>query len=305
MQMLATIRKSLSLKVSITLAIVAIPLMALAAWLITAREARSLEELTVAQGKLAATMGAKMYGTILEDAIDNGYLVVGEVFDQNYQEIKGYDFGAKHKFHTKYDSYTDRAVLAYQDRILDNSIFVYAVGADINGYVPTHNGKNMKPFTGDVAVDQVANRTKRIFNNPVELAGASNKEPILVQFYLRDTGVGMWDVASPIFVKGKQWGGFRVGVSIVEIEKRTGALVTQLAVIFTILSAAMVGLIFVLIKRSMRPLESLSATALDMSTGEGLDTPIKPSTTDEVGRMAKSIDRLRVSLAAAMARLGE
>jgi hypothetical protein len=42
-----------------------------------------------------------------------------------------------------------------------------------------------------------------------------------------------------------------------------------------------------------------------MSTGEQLDSPIAVKSIDEVGRMAKSLDRLRVSLKAAMERLGE
>ncbi len=50
---------------------------------------------------------------------------------------------------------------------------------------------------------------------------------------------------------------------------------------------------------------ALTALADDLSTGERLDEPIKPTSIDEVGRMAKSLDRLRASLKAAMSRLGE
>jgi HAMP domain-containing protein len=163
----------------------------------------------------------------------------------------------------------------------------------------------MKPFTGNVATDQVGNRSKRIFNNPVELAAASNTEPLLIQLYHRDTGASLWDVAAPIIVKGKHWGGFRVGVSIVEIERRKSALLLQLSIVFSILGTTTVGLIFVMLKRSMKPLEILSDTANEISTGEGLDTPIVPGSFDEVGKMAKSLDRLRASLSAAMQRLGE
>ncbi len=303
--MLQWIKSSLSLKVSLTLTLVTLPLTAVAAYVITARQTQNMQELTLGEGKLAAALGAKMYGAILEEAIDNGYLMANEVFDQSYQEIKGYDWAGKPKFHTKYDFYTDRTVLGFEDRFLDNPEFVYAVGADVNGYVPTHNSIYQKPLTGTPAADGPGNRTKRKFNNPVELKAATNVEPTLIQFYARDTGANMWDVTSPIFVKGKHWGGFRVGVSIAEIARRKNALMVQLVAIFGFLILLTSGSIFLMIKRSMAPLEELSKMAIEISTGENLETPIKPSTTDEVGKMAKSLDRLRASLRAAMERLGE
>jgi HAMP domain-containing protein len=303
--LLQAIKKSLSLKVSIALALVTLPLTGVAAYVITARQTQNMEELTLNEGRLAATLGAKTYGTILEDAIDNGYLMSNEVFDQSYEEIRGYDWGSKPKFHTKYDFYTDRTVLGFQDRYLENPEFVYAIGVDVNGYLPTHNTVFSKPLTGDAATDLGGNRTKRKFDEPVGLRAAKNQDKILIQPYERDTGAKMWDVSSPILVKGKHWGAFRVGVSIDEIAHRKNNLIIQLGAIFGSLILLTAGAIFIMIKRSMRPLESLTALALEISTGEGLEKPVKPATTDEVGKMAKALDRLRISLRAAMERLGE
>ena len=303
--MLKRIQKSLGLKVYVTLALVTLPAAAGAAYLITARQGNAMEEMTLAEGKLAATIGAKMYGGALEELIDSGSLTVTDAFDQGYEEIKGYDWGEKPKYHTRYDGFTDRLVLAFQDRFLDNPEFVYAVGADKNGYVPTHNSLYMKPLVGDIATDRAHNRTKRKFNNPVELRAASSTAPLLIQEYARDTGETMWDVAAPIFVKGKHWGAFRVGVSMREIAHRKHGLLVQLAVVFGLFVLVSAVSVFVMINRSMRPLERLSEIAMAISTGEDLETPIKPTTTDEVGRMAKSLDRLRTSLRAAMERLGE
>jgi HAMP domain-containing protein len=303
--LLKRIQKSLALKVSLTLALVTVPLTVAAAWLISVREGRNMERMTLDEGKLAATIGAKMYGSALEELIDGGYMTVGDAFDQNYEEIKGYDFGEKGKYHTRYDGFTDRVVVGFQDRFLDNPQFVYAVGVDKNGYLPTHNSVYVKPLVGDVATDRANNRTKRKFNNPVELRAASNTEPLILQTYPRDTGETMWDVAAPIYVKGKHWGGFRVGVSMREIAVRKSALMVQLSIVFAALALLSAAAIFVIVNRSMGPLERLSDKAIAISTGEDLETPIKPSTIDEVGRMTKSLDRLRASLRAAMERLGE
>src|SRR5687767_1356962 len=174
--MVSVIRNSLSLKVSVTLAIVTLVLTTVAATWITAGQTRAMEDLTLNKGKLAAALGAQTYSAMLEDAIDNGYLTVDEVFDKSYEEIKGYDWTGKAKYHTKYDFYTDRVVLKFQDRFLESEDFVYAVGTDSGGYVPTHNTAFSRPLTGDAATDGAGNLTKRIFNGPVELKAAGNQQ---------------------------------------------------------------------------------------------------------------------------------
>jgi HAMP domain-containing protein len=112
-------------------------------------------------------------------------------------------------------------------------------------------------------------------------------------------------VSSPIFVKGRHFGAFRVAVSVDSIAAHKRSLLLQLAVVFGFLAVVTVGFIFVMLRRSMRPLEHLATLANEISTGEGLDKPIKPTTTDEIGQMAKSLNRLRASLHSAMGRLGE
>jgi HAMP domain-containing protein len=303
--MLEAIKRRLSLKVSIVLAVITIPPMVAAAYLITAREAENLEELTINAGKVAARSGAEMYGTALELGIDTGAITVGDLFEPKYEEIKGFDFGDP-RFHSKYDFYTDRVVLGFQDKILESSAdFLYAVGGDMNGYTPTHDSKFQKPLTGDRTKDLAGNRTKRKFWTEMHQNAAKNLNPFVVLPYKRDTGERAWDVSSPIFVKGRHFGAFRVAVSLDSIAAHKRTLLYQLGVVFGFLAIVTIGFIFVMLRRSMRPLEHLAMLASQISTGEGLDQPIKPTTTDEIGQMAKSLNRLRASLQAAMGRLGE
>jgi len=303
--MFAAIRKSITLKVSLTLAVVTLVVTSGAGFFITNRQVQTLEDLTVNKAKLASALGAQSYGAMLEDGIDNGLLTPGDVFDASYQEIKGYDWAGKPKYHTRYDGYTDRVVLAFEDRFLETPEFLFAAGVDVNGYLPTHNTRYQQPLSGDSARDLTGNRTKRMFNSPVELKAATNEAGTIVQQYKRDTGAMVWDVSSPIYVKGKHWGAFRIGVSVEEIVKHKDQLMVALATTFMLLMMITVGVIFLMVKRSMQPLEQLAATAMVISTGEALDNPIKVGTLDEVGRMAKSLDRLRSSLKSAMERLGE
>jgi HAMP domain-containing protein len=304
--MLALIKHRLSLKVSIALALITIPPMIAAAFLITARETASLEQLTINSGKVAAMSGAEMYGTLLGAAIDSGILSIGDVFDPVYEPIQGFEFGDNPRFHTKYDFYTDRVVVGFEDKILESSPdFLYAVGGDINGYTPTHNSKFQHPMTGDPAKDLAGNRTKRKFWTAVHQKAAASLEPALVQPYLRDTGEAAWDVSSPIFVKGRHFGAFRVAVSVDSVEANKRSLLVEFAIVFGFLAVVTVGVIFLMLRHAMKPLEHLARVANEISTGEGLDRPIKPATTDEIGQMARSLNRLRASLQAAMTRLGE
>jgi HAMP domain-containing protein len=112
-------------------------------------------------------------------------------------------------------------------------------------------------------------------------------------------------VSSPIYVKGRHWGVFRVGVSRTSIARHVHSLLIELTLVFGFLAVVTIGFIFLMLRRSMRPLERLAYLAGEISTGEGLDQPIKPASSDEIGQMAKSLNRLRSSLQAAMGRLGE
>lgn len=303
MSIVLAVRSRLSVKISLALAVVLLVLTAGAAAVITIGQTRQMEEMTLEKARLAASSGARQYGDVFDNAIDSGQLTVAEVFDRNYQEIKGWNWGAIPKFHTRFDSYTDKAVLVFQDKYLDTEDFVFAVGVDETGYLPTHNTRYQKPLTGVAEQDLVGNRTKRIFADPVGLAAAKNLEPTLKQVYKRDTGETMWDVSSPIYVKGKHWGGFRIGVSMLRIEGRQRALLLTLFTIFTAFAAVTILVVFLVVQRAMKPVVALTAAADAISMGDGLDTPIKSDAVDEIGRLTKALERLRVSMRAAMSRL--
>jgi HAMP domain-containing protein len=304
--MFGLVKRKLSSKVSVVLTLITIPPMVAAAYLITERETDRLEELTINNGRVAAMSGARMYGTLLETGVDSGAFSLEDLMVPSYEEIKGVESAGNPRFHTHYDTYTDRVVIGFQDEILKSSPdFLYAVGGDLNGYTPTHDSKFQLPLTGDRARDLAGNRAKRKFWTPMHQAAANSLDPVLVQPYVRDTGEAAWDISSPIFVKGRHFGAFRVAVSIDSLAAHKRQLLAELGVVFGVLALITIGCIFIMLRRSMRPLEQLASTANQISIGEGLDQPIKPATTDEIGQMAKSLNRLRASLQAAMGRLGE
>jgi len=304
MDLVNAVKSRLSVKISLTLAALLLLLTALAGVIIIRYQTAQAEALTLEKSRLAASLGARQWGDLLDHAIDAGQLTVADVFDRNYLEVKGYAFGKQPKFHTRFDAFTDNAVLVFQDKYLDHEDFLFAVGVDENGYLPTHNSKFQKPLTGDPEKDLVGNRTKRMFNDPVGAAAAKNLEPTLQQVYRRDTGETLWDVSSPIWVKGKHWGGFRVGVSMERLEARKRDLLLTLLGMFVLFALVTVGTMFAVVQRAMRPVVDLTRTAEAISIGDALETPIKSTSTDEIGQLTKAIERLRKSMKAAMSRLG-
>ncbi|MCG8429104.1 MAG: methyl-accepting chemotaxis protein [Chromatiales bacterium] len=152
---------------------------------------------------------AKQVGATFERAIDDGRLTIDDLFDQNYQPIANTN---PQKYHTRYDNFTDSALPAIQEPVLDNNpSILYAGAVDTKGYFPTHNKRYSKPLTGDYEKDLMTNRTKRIFNDPTGARCGAHTEPFLLQTYKRDTGEILHDLSVPIYVRGRHWGGFRIG----------------------------------------------------------------------------------------------
>jgi methyl-accepting chemotaxis protein len=146
---------------------------------------------------------------ILEQAISSKRISMADLFDDKYERIANIE---PPKYHTRFDKLTDELFPSIQEAILgQHPEFVYAGAVDRNGYFPTHNKKFSAALTGDNKIDMIHSRSKRIFNDPVGKRCGAHKLPFLLQTYRRDTGEVMHDVSSPIFVGGKQWGGFRIG----------------------------------------------------------------------------------------------
>ena len=169
-----------------------------------------MEEEILTKGKAEASSGARFVEKLLRGALEGGKLSGEDIFDEKYLPIPGTE---PQKYHTRYDSFLDGTILAMQDASLEKDCqCIYAVLVDRNGYLPTHNSRYQQPLTGDQQKDKVGNRTKRIFDTPVELAAARNSsEPLLVQVHRRDTGEKVWDISAPVFVEGRHFGAFRVG----------------------------------------------------------------------------------------------
>lgn len=156
-----------------------------------------------------ARHAAKQVGETFGSAVDAGQISMEDLFDRNYKPVEGTH---PQKYRTRFDSFTDRILPAIQEPILGQDPHIIFAGAvDNNGYFPTHNNKFAKAMTGDYETDLKNSRTKRIFNDRTGGRCGAHTKPSLLQTYKRDTGEIMHDLSVPIYVKGRHWGGFRIG----------------------------------------------------------------------------------------------
>jgi methyl-accepting chemotaxis protein len=164
---------------------------------------------THARTPVVVQAAAREIEKVLENAITSRRISENDLFDEKYERIPDVE---PPKYHTRFDKLTDELFPKIQEAILDqHPEFVYAGAVDRNGYFPTHNKKFSAAPTGNLKIDMLHSRSKRIFNDPVGKRCGNHNLPFLLQTYRRDTGEVMHDVSTPIMVRGKQWGGFRIG----------------------------------------------------------------------------------------------
>jgi methyl-accepting chemotaxis protein len=148
-----------------------------------------------------------------EAAIERGEIGIEQLMDEKYRVIPGTD---PKQYLTDYVEFTDRVLPAIQDPLQKSDPrIVFCVAWAKGGYLPTHN-PNYRQKQGKDPVWNNANcRNRRLFNDRAVKKVAANTRPFLVQTYRRDMGGGnfvlMKDVSSPITIRGRHWGAFRMG----------------------------------------------------------------------------------------------
>ena len=156
--------------------------------------------------ELAAQISARF-----EQALEQGELSEGDLFDSHYAKIPGTN---PQQVRTRFLEFTDRVLPAFQEPMLELSgKVVFCAAVDRNGYLPTHNLKFSKPQGADPVWNAANCRNRRIFDDRTGLGAARNQRKFLLQTYRRDMGGGrfvlMKDLSAPLFVRGKHWGGLR------------------------------------------------------------------------------------------------
>lgn len=296
------IQQRLSLKIALPLIGILALLMTIFAVVLIKQQTQTLETLIFTKGRSLALIGVRAMEETMESALRNGDLSEADLFDTDYQRIKE-GFLAKAqipKYHTRYDSYLDNAILGTLDSFVEEDpSVIFAVLVDSNGYLPTHNSRYSKPLSGDPATDRDNNRTKRIFDDPVGLAAArfegTPEQSVLRQIYRRDTGETMWDIAAPVHVRSRHWGAFRIGLSMTATEQAIRQLRLTVGLsMLTLLVAASLTVLLV-IKRNLRPLERVTTSVKRIAAGHREEL-LELSSDDEIGALVAAFNTMTTRL---------
>jgi methyl-accepting chemotaxis protein len=156
---------------------------------------------------------AKQISAAFEAAIERGEVRLDQLMDENYREIPGTD---PKQYFTDYVEFTDRILPPIQDPLQKTDPrIVFCVAWANSGYLPTHNPNYRRPQGPDPVWNNANCRNRRLFKDRAVQKVAANTKPFLLQTYRRDMGGGnfvlMKDVSSPIYVRGRRWGAFRLG----------------------------------------------------------------------------------------------
>jgi len=112
----------------------------------------------------------------------------------------------------------------------------------------------------------------------------------------------MWDISTPISVKGKHWGGFRIGYSLNKTEQAKQELQNKLIGIMGGILIISLLIIYFVVGRALKPLAYFTQRASELADGK-VEEKIKVKGNDEIAQLADVLERLRISLKAAMTRL--
>jgi methyl-accepting chemotaxis protein len=156
---------------------------------------------------------AKVISDAFEAAIDRNEITLAQLMDENFREIPGTD---PKQYLTDYVNFTDRILPPIQDPLqTSDPRIVFCVAWAKSGYLPTHNPNYRHPQGRDPVWNNANCRNRRLFNDRAVKKVAANTKRFLLQTYRRDMGGGnfvlMKDLSSPILVKGRHWGAFRIG----------------------------------------------------------------------------------------------
>jgi methyl-accepting chemotaxis protein len=156
---------------------------------------------------------AKQISAAFESAVERGEITLDLLMDENYREVPGTD---PKQYLTNYVEFTDRILPPIQDPLQKaDPRIVFCVAWAKGGYLPTHNPNYRLPQGRDPVWNNANCRNRRLFNDRAVKKVAANSKPFLLQTYRRDMGGGnfvlMKDVSSPILVRGRHWGAFRMG----------------------------------------------------------------------------------------------
>ena len=148
---------------------------------------------------------------VLEGAIDAGEFTLEDVFDRDYQEVKGSN---PIQYDTRFCVHADKYVrpILDQTKASDTRIIGSAIG-DMNGHLPTHLSQRSQPQGNDPVWNDEHCRNKRILIDDTTRNALLSEKPATLATYRMELGeknIPVKNVFVPVWIKGRRWGNFEL-----------------------------------------------------------------------------------------------
>ncbi len=278
-------RKTIGFKLILTLCVTMTLILALDFWNGLRENRASVEKQLEEKGFALAKSAAEAIGAVMEKDIRHGVITEEKLFDRKYTLYEDNAQSSLRKYHSAFDKYAEENWQRFMDGFLSDPDIAFAVAVAksgdqaTEGYLPVHNTKYQS-------------RAKRIFNDETGAKAAATTVP-LKQVYHRDTGEVMWDMSHPIMVNGKQWGAFRIGISIARAEEKLAAARNK-SVLYMLLVILVSNVVLVISSKIIvgRPLKQILAATENLASGQGdLRQRLPEKSQDELGVLSGHINR--------------
>ena len=221
-----------------------------------------------------ALLGARITQYVMERAVDNGLFDRDALFQGHYQLIDGPGVA---RYHTEYDRFFDRNVVTILKAFEENDDIDYAYVINNDGFIPAHSD-NEKSKTKTAPVASGSPGTPAI-GAPYDLLVASAAGYIFHEF------------RAPIFVDGRPWGEFCVGIPVALVNNRVRDTVASTLFIAIFFSLVTVGATVYVIRRNLRPLQNLTHATRQMAAGD-VSARCNDFGRDEIGTLARSFNAM-------------
>jgi serine phosphatase RsbU (regulator of sigma subunit) len=302
--------KKLSFRLSFFLVVLLGTIVSIFTGYLVEDRSKQLKDMMLQKGIAAAQTGAKVMSEILDNVVEHDIYSLDELFNDSLvpipfpdsvlikykaEGINDTQIGNIQKYHYKtgLDLLLDTLVVAIQDEFFKDPEVEFAVLCDNQGYTPAHNKVYNFPLTGNYEKDNLNSRSKRIYYD--KNAAENDSAAYILEVYHRDTGEEMWKMSSPVFVKGKHWGSFRIGFSMRKTEEAVSSLKKRLILMMSILLLITVVLLNRVTAFMMKPLAYLHKGVERVAKGD-LSYQIKISSKDEIGDLANAFNKMTADL---------
>ncbi len=225
-------------------------------------------------GQQDASIGARLSQHVIEKALVNGNFDVDTLFGERYESIPD---SQPARFITRYSRYLERHLRDQLNAFTEADVVYYAYLARCDGFVVMHTDRALDGTFITPPQTRSSDRTSAI-TTPHEIVRGPQ-------------GFEYYQFSVPVIVRHQHWGDFHVGIPLALIRNETRGQVATLLTTMLVCSFLLASLVYVVVRRQLRPLSDLATATHRMASGD-LSVRCSIAGYDEVGISMRAFNEM-------------